>query len=75
VLTNDASEGKKGARAVPLNKEFRAALVALKAIRNHGLYVSLGFAGASSHSGRLAFVARCAKKIVEAAASKYRCNI
>jgi integrase len=35
----------------------------------HRLYSSLGFAGASSHSGRRTFVTRCAKKIVEAGGS------
>ncbi len=35
----------------------------------HLLYASLGFAGASSHSGRRTFVTRCAKKIVEAGGS------
>jgi integrase/recombinase XerD len=35
----------------------------------HRLYQSLGFAGASSHSGRRTFVTRCAKKIVEAGGS------
>jgi integrase len=35
----------------------------------HRLYASLGFAGASSHSGRRTFVTRCAKKIVEAGGS------
>jgi integrase/recombinase XerD len=35
----------------------------------HRLYESLGFAGASSHSGRRTFVTRCAKKIVEAGGS------
>jgi integrase/recombinase XerC len=94
-LTNKASKGENGGRAVPLNKELRAALVALKATRNapepsehiihserdlgmsanavtvwfHRLYASLGFAGASSHSGRRTFVTRCAKKIVEAGGS------
>lgn len=94
-LVNGASKGKKGGRTVPLNKELRAALVALKATRNnpdaedriihserdagmspgsvqvwfHRLYAALGFAGASSHSGRRTFVTRCAKKIVEAGGS------
>jgi integrase len=35
----------------------------------HRLYQSLGFAGASSHSGRRTFVTRCAKKIIEAGGS------
>jgi integrase len=35
----------------------------------HRLYQSLGFEGASSHSGRRTFVTRCAKKIVEAGGS------
>src|SRR5215469_9395998 len=35
----------------------------------HRLYSSLGFAGASSHSGRRSFITRCAKKIVEAGGS------
>jgi integrase/recombinase XerD len=35
----------------------------------HRLYDALGFAGASSHSGRRTFVTRCAKKIVEAGGS------
>jgi hypothetical protein len=30
----------------------------------HRLYASLGFAGASSHSGRRTFVTRCAKNII-----------
>jgi integrase len=94
-LVNGASKGKKGGRALPLNKELREALVALKTARNapdpsdriihserdagmspgavqvwfHRLYESLGFAGASSHSGRRTFVTRCAKKIVEAGGS------
>jgi integrase len=80
---------------VPLNKELRTALVALKAARNgvepgdciihserdigmspdavqvwfHRLYESLGFAGASSHSGRRTFVTRCAKNIIAAGGS------
>src|SRR5258707_6505242 len=33
-LVNGASKGKRGGRTVPLNKELRAALVALKATRN-----------------------------------------
>jgi integrase/recombinase XerD len=94
-LVNGASKGKKGGRTVPLNKELRAALEALKATRNapepgeriihserdigmspgavqvwfHRLYESLGFAGASSHSGRRTFVTRCAKNIVAAGGS------
>jgi integrase len=94
-LINSASKGKNGGRTVPLNKELREALVALKATRNapepsdrvihserdigmsagavqvwfHRLYASLGFAGASSHSGRRTFVTRCAKKIIEAGGS------
>jgi integrase len=94
-LSNGASKGKRGGRVVPLNKELRAALVALKAARNgveatdriihserdagmspgtvqvwfHRLYESLGFKGASSHSGRRTFVTRCAKKIIEAGGS------
>jgi integrase/recombinase XerD len=94
-LVNGASKGKRGGRAVPLNKELRAALIALKAGRNdpeatdriihserdiglsagavqvwfHRLYESLGFKGASSHSGRRTFVTRCAKKIIEAGGS------
>jgi integrase/recombinase XerD len=94
-LSNGASKGKKDGRVVPLNKELRAALVALKARRNdpeatdriihserdigmsagavqvwfHRLYESLGFKGASSHSGRRTFVTRCAKKIIEAGGS------
>jgi integrase/recombinase XerD len=35
----------------------------------HGLYESLGFAGASSHSGRRTFVTRCAKNIIAAGGS------
>jgi integrase len=35
----------------------------------HRLYESLGFKGASSHSGRRTFVTRCAKKIIEAGGS------
>jgi len=35
----------------------------------HRLYASLGFQGASSHSGRRTFVTRCAKKIIEAGGS------
>jgi integrase len=94
-LVNRASKGKRGGRIVPLNKELRAALVALKATRNgieaadriihserdigmsagavqvwfHRLYASLGFAGASSHSGRRTFVTRCAKNIIAAGGS------
>jgi len=94
-LSNGASKGKRGGRTVPLNKELRAALVALKDTRNspdatdriihserdagmspvavqvwfHRLYQSLGFVGASSHSGRRTFVTRCAKKIIEAGGS------
>ncbi len=33
-LSNGASKGKRGGRTVPLNKELRVALVALKATRN-----------------------------------------
>jgi len=33
-LSNGASKGKKGGRTVPLNKELRSALIALKATRN-----------------------------------------
>jgi integrase len=33
------------------------------------LYASLGFAGASSHSGRRTFVTRCAKNIIAAGGS------
>jgi integrase/recombinase XerD len=93
-LVNAASKGKHGGRTVPLNKELRAALIALHAARNpeaedrvihserdagmspgavqvwfHRLYESLGFKGASSHSGRRTFVTRTAKKIVEAGGS------
>jgi integrase len=35
----------------------------------HRLYASLGFAGASSHSGRRTFVTRCAKNIIAAGGS------
>jgi integrase len=35
----------------------------------HRLYESLGFAGASSHSGRRTFVTRCAKNIIAAGGS------
>ena len=35
----------------------------------HRLYASLGFTGASSHSGRRTFVTRVAKKIIEAGGS------
>jgi integrase len=35
----------------------------------HRIYAELGFAGASSHSGRRTFVTRCAKRIVEAGGS------
>jgi integrase len=35
----------------------------------HRLYESLGFKGASSHSGRRTFVTRCAKKVAEAGGS------
>jgi integrase/recombinase XerD len=34
ALVNGASKGKKGGRVVPLNKELRGALVALRAVRN-----------------------------------------
>jgi integrase len=94
-LVNGANKGKRGGRAVPLNKELRAAVVALKATRHgpeatdrivhseryvgmsagavqvwfHRLYASLGFAGASSHSGRRTFVTRCAKNIIAAGGS------
>jgi integrase len=94
-LVNGASKGKHGGRTVPLNRELRAALIALKATRNgieagdrmihserdigmsagavqvwfHRLYASLGFAGASSHSGRRTFVTRCAKNIIAAGGS------
>ena len=76
-LPNKASKGRNGGRTIPLHKELRAALVALKATRNvdaedriihserdiglspiavqvwfHRHYQSLGFTGASSHSGR-----------------------
>lgn len=94
-LVNGASKGKKGGRIVPLAKELRQALEALKATRNapeppdriihserdaglspgavqvwfHRLYASLGFAGASSHSGRRTFVTRCAKNIIAAGGS------
>jgi integrase len=90
-----AAKGKKGGRTVPLNKQLRSALVALKRIRNgveatdriihserdigmspgavqvwfHRLYQALGFAGASSHSGRRTFVTRCAKNIIAAGGS------
>jgi integrase len=94
-LLNGASKGKRGGRTVPLNRELRAALIALKATRSgivaadrvihserdigmsagavqvwfHRLYASLGFAGASSHSGRRTFVTRCAKNIIAAGGS------
>jgi integrase/recombinase XerC len=94
-LVNGAAKGKKGGRTVPLNKQLRSALVALKGIRNgveatdriihsergiglspgavqvwfHRLYQALGFAGASSHSGRRTFVTRCAKNIIAAGGS------
>jgi integrase len=94
-LSNGASKGKRGGRTVPLNKELRAALLALKALRAtagpedhvihserdigmsagsvqvwfHRLYALLGFAGASSHSGRRTFVTRCAKNIIAAGGS------
>jgi integrase len=95
LVNRRLAAGKKGGRTVPLNKELRAALVALKATRNgvepgdriihserdigmspgavqvwfHRLYESLGFVGASSHSGRRTFVTRCAKNIIAAGGS------
>jgi integrase len=88
-LVNKVSKDKHGGRSIPLNKDLRAALIALKAVRNpdpgdriihserdagmspgavqvwfHRLYQTLGFHGASSHSGRRTFVTGCAKDII-----------
>ena len=100
LVNRRLAAGKKGGRTVPLNKELRAALVALKGTRKsveaseriihserdigmspgavqvwfHRQYSSLGFAGASSHSGRRTFVTRCAKNVIAAGGSLRTCK-
>jgi integrase len=93
LVNRRLAAGKKGGRAMPLNKELRAAVIALKSTRNgveatdrvihdkRDLHVTgcrkgvvssalrVGFAGASSHSGRRTFVTRCAKNIIAAGVS------
>jgi hypothetical protein len=44
-LTDGPSKGKNGGRTIPLNKELRKALIALKATRNDPRPASTSFRG------------------------------
>jgi integrase/recombinase XerD len=68
VALKATRNGEPGDRIIHSERDIGLSAGAVQ-VRFHRLYESLGFKGASSHSGRHTFVTRCAKKIIEAGGS------